>query len=108
MSRVPLARRVLATLGGAAAVLAASPVTALACAVCFGGEDSDWPKAFLAGTAVMLVLPPAILIAGGIAIYRATKRQEARIAERDAAAAGSRSPELPPTAPVRPRHLRSV
>ena len=84
----------------AALGLLARPELARACAVCFGGEESDWPSAFLAGTAVMLVLPPAILLGAGIAIYRATKRQEARIAERDALLAGE-------TAPV-PRHLQSV
>lgn len=90
--------------------MAIRPGTAIACAVCFGGQESEWSKAFVAGTLVMLVLPPMILIGGGLAIYRATKRQEARIAERDAAAAGGGASPAPGsvTAPVRPRHLRSV
>lgn len=99
-------RRIPATLSAVAAV-ALRPETALACAVCFGGQESEWSKAFLAGTMVMLVLPPVILIGGGLAIYRATKRQEARIAERDAAAGRASAPVSAP-APLRPRHLRSV
>ncbi|MFM7143486.1 MAG: hypothetical protein ACKO2K_16400 [Alphaproteobacteria bacterium] len=104
------ARQICAGALGSVAFLAVRPSTALACAVCFGGQETDWTKAFLAGTAVMLVLPPAILIAGGIAIYRATKRQEARIAERDAALAEGRSVATPTAVatPIRPRHLRSV
>jgi hypothetical protein len=65
-------------------LLAADPRSALACAVCFGGKDSDWSGAFLLGTIVMLGLPPAIVISAGIAIYRGMKRQEARLRERDA------------------------
>jgi len=60
------------------------PRVALACSVCFGGKESDWNGAFLLGTALMLALPPAIVVAAGIAIYRGMKRQEARIRERDA------------------------
>lgn len=80
----------------------ARPEAALACAVCFGEKDSDWPSAFLAGTIVMLVLPPAIVVCAGVAIYRATKRQEARLAARDAERAPS-----PPT-PHAERPLRLV
>lgn len=73
----------------AALLWLARPEAALACAVCFGEKDSDWPAAFLAGTILMLALPPAIVVCAGVAIYRATKRQEARIAARDAEQAGS-------------------
>lgn len=91
----------------AAAILAvAAPSPAVACAVCFGGQESQWTSAFLAGTMVMLVLPPAILLGGGFVIYRAIKRQEARVAERDALASATGRPASP--SPVRPRHLRSV
>ncbi len=99
-----------APLAAAALAIALRPGTAFACAVCFGGQDTDWSKAFLAGTAVMLVLPPAILIGGGIVIYRAIKRQEARVAERDALASSGRTvvAATPSPSPIRPRHLRSV
>ena len=98
-----------ASIGWVAAAAICRPGTALACAVCFGGQESEWTKAFLAGTALMLVLPPAILLTGGIAIYRAIKRQEARVAERDALAAkGTSVAPASPSIPVRPRHLRSV
>ena len=50
--------------------------------------------------ALLVLLVALALLGAGIAIYRATKRQEARIAERDALLAGE-------TAPV-PRHLQSV
>ena len=79
----------------------ARPEAALACAVCFGEKDSDWPAAFLAGTILMLALPPAIVICAGVAIYRATKRQEARIAARDAEQAAG----VPAGAPERPLRL---
>lgn len=100
----------LATLSAVFLGIAARPGAASACAVCFGGQDTDWSNAFLAGTAVMLVLPPAILLGGGIVIYRAIKRQEARVAERDALAATGRaaSATTPSPLPVRHRHLRSV
>jgi hypothetical protein len=49
-------------------------------------RDSDWTAAFLAGTMIMLVLPPAILGFAGYTIYKATKRQEARQAAASAAA----------------------
>lgn len=87
----------------------ACPGVAAACAVCFGGEDTNWNTAFLAGTAVMLVLPPLILFGGGFTIYRAIKRQEARLAEAET------GPAAPPSGapveagvPERPRHLRPV
>lgn len=60
------------------------PVAARACTVCFGGENGDWNVGFLLGTILMLALPPALVIGVGIAIYRAMKRQEARLQERDA------------------------
>jgi hypothetical protein len=61
------------------------PELAAACSVCFGGENNDWTGGFLLGTIVMLALPPAIVISAGVAIYRAMKRQEQRVRERDAA-----------------------
>ena len=113
MARRPVPTEVAAvstrrTLFLSASVLlaAAAPSPAVACAVCFGGQESQWTSAFLAGTMVMLVLPPAILLGGGITIYRAIKRQEARVAERDALASATGRPASP--APVHPRHLRSV
>ena len=51
---------------------------------CFGGQENDWTGGFLLGTILMLALPPMIVVSAGIAIYRATKRQEARLRERDA------------------------
>ena len=76
-----LARRTTIVLGGG---LVFAPRVALACAVCFGDKESDWNGAFLIGTVLMLALPPAIVVGAGIAIYRAMKRQDARIRERDA------------------------
>jgi len=79
--RAAIARRALAT---SAAVCALQPRAALACAVCFGGKDNDWTGGFLLGTVLMLALPPAIVLGAGFYIYRAIKRQEARVRERDA------------------------
>jgi hypothetical protein len=92
--------RLGAAVTGALAALATfvRPEVAIACAVCFGDEASDWPAAFLLGTALLLALPPAIVVFAGVAIYRATKRQEARLAAREQEATTSR-PE---------RHLRPV
>lgn len=77
--------------GALAAALPASlvgllvrPDVARACTVCFGGGNDDWNAGFLFGTILMLALPPAVVIGAGIAIYRAMKRQEARLQERDA------------------------
>ncbi len=55
-----------------------------ACTVCFGGEPNDWTGGFFLGTVVMLSLPPLIVVGAGFTIYRAIKRQEARLRERDA------------------------
>jgi hypothetical protein len=71
------------------ALLVGTPRAALACAVCFGGKDGDWSGGFLLGTTLMLALPPAIVLCAGFAIWRAMKRQEARLRERDAARAAS-------------------
>ena len=60
------------------------PEPAGACAVCFGGEGGDWNIGFLLGTVLMLALPPAVVVGAGVSIYRAMKRQEARLRERDA------------------------
>jgi hypothetical protein len=73
-----------------AAFVLASPSAALACAVCFGGQDSDWTGGFLLGTTLMLLLPPLIIGGAGFAIYRAIKKQEARLRERDAERASGR------------------
>lgn len=83
------AARDIVRLGAAAivavvAALLAQPDRALACAVCFGGENNDWTGGFLLGTILMLALPPAIVIGAGVTIYRAMKRQELRLRERDA------------------------
>lgn len=78
--------RIRETLGLAVAAVAstlAQPSTALACATCFGGQPNDWTGGFFLGTIVMLSLPPLIVIGAGVAIYRAIKRQEQRIRERD-------------------------
>jgi len=72
----------LALLVAAATVLAAR--AAHACTVCFGGQPNDWTGGFFAGTVVMLSLPPLIVVGAGFYIYRAIKRQEARVRERDA------------------------
>jgi hypothetical protein len=66
------------------ALLAFAPSTALACAVCFGGQANDWTGGFLLGTILMLSLPPLIVVGAGFMIYRAIKRQEQRVRERDA------------------------
>ncbi len=81
-------RRPLARLAAAAvpALVVAAPRAAEACAVCFGGRESDWTGGFFLGTALMLLLPPAIIGGAALAIWRATKRQEARLRERDTAA----------------------
>lgn len=72
------------TIVAGALVVLARPDVARACTVCFGGQDGDWNFGFLLGTAMMLALPPAVVIGAGIAIYRSMKRQEARLQERDA------------------------
>ncbi|MEW6272350.1 MAG: hypothetical protein AB1689_23960 [Thermodesulfobacteriota bacterium] len=69
--------------------LLADPRTAAACAVCFGGQENDWTGGFLLGTTLMLLLPPLIVVGAGFAIYRAIKKQEARLRERDAQRAPS-------------------
>lgn len=104
-------RRGLSAPLAALAGIFASPRVASACAVCFGGEETNWNGAFLAGTAVMLVLPPAILLGGGIVIYRAIKRQEALLGERERTSepSAAESPARHVGAPAsRARHLRSV
>jgi hypothetical protein len=70
-------------IASALAVLARADV-GHACTVCFGGGNDDWNAGFLFGTILMLALPPALVIGAGIAIYRAMRRQEARLQERDA------------------------
>ncbi len=60
----------------ATVAVVAVPRLADACAVCVGGSESDWPAAFLLGTVLLLGLPPAIVVAAGIAIRRAMRRQE--------------------------------
>lgn len=77
------------TRGALASTIAAASTVALvraadACTVCFGGEPNDWTGGFFLGTVVMLSLPPLIVVGAGFTIYRAIKRQEARLRERDA------------------------
>ncbi len=66
-------------------VLLAVPEVSRACAVCFGDGSDDWTGGFVAGTIMMLALPPSILLGGGFMIWRATRRQQARLAADDAA-----------------------
>lgn len=74
---------ILLTLAAAFQLLAPSVVRA--CFVCFGGEDNDWTEAFVSGTAVMLGLPPAIILGASFVIYRSVKRTEALRAAEDEA-----------------------
>jgi len=78
---------ILLALVGAFQLLAPSLVRA--CFVCFGGEDNDWTDAFVSGTAVMLGLPPAIILGASFVIYRSVKRTEALRAAEDQAEQGS-------------------
>lgn len=77
-------RRIAAAGTVSALAVLARPDVARACTVCFGGGNDDWNWGFLLGTVIMLALPPAVVVGAGIAIYRAMKRQEARLQERDA------------------------
>lgn len=83
MRRISAASTVRAVLASVLAVLA-RPDVVRACTVCFGNGNDDWNAGFLLGTVLMLALPPAVVVGAGIAIYRAMKRQEARLQERDA------------------------
>ena len=85
----------LAGLSFAVAALLLVSGEAQACAVCFGGEDSDWTGAFVFGTILMLALPPAIVVGAVFAIYRAIKRQEAVEAQAESEAASADSSSLP-------------
>ena len=101
--------RALAKAAGVASVAAGlallwAPRVAHGCSVCFGGEDSDWTTEFLLGAIVMLALPPAIVVTAGVAIYRATKRQEARQRMADSAATAP----IAPRDPAQPPKLRPV
>lgn len=71
-------RAALATLAGAA--LLAAPRTALACAVCMSGQDDSVRAAFLGTTALLSLLPLAMV--GGLVgwLWR-----RARVLEREAA-----------------------
>ena len=83
-------RRLMAAglLAAAAVGALLAPDTASACAVCFGGEDTEWPSAFNMGIASLLGLPFAIVGLGVFRIYKATQKQnELRAAEEAAAAA---------------------
>lgn len=83
MPRVHASGIACTVVAGGLAVLA-RPDVGRACTVCFGGGNDDWNAGFLFGTILMLALPPALVVGAGIAIYRAMKRQEARLQERDA------------------------
>ena len=98
-----LVSRRLATAVAAVAATAwlAGPRVAAACAVCFGGEGSDWTGGFLLGTTLMLLLPPLIIGGAAFAIYRAIKKQEARIRERDELAARRAAGPQPVPRPAR-------
>lgn len=65
-----------------------SPEAAEACAVCFGGSEDDWTAGFVAGTVMMLALPPAIVLGAGVTIYRSIKRHEAEEAAAEMASPG--------------------
>lgn len=82
--RFPAVSGCAATIVTGALTVLVRPDVARACTVCFGGQDGDWNFGFLLGTAMMLSLPPAVVIGAGVAIYRSMKRQEARLHERDA------------------------
>jgi hypothetical protein len=70
------ARDVLAAALAVVAALAV-PSVAAACAVCFGGEESDWTFAFTAGTILIMVMPPGIVATAAFVIYRSMKRRQA-------------------------------
>lgn len=76
----------LLLVGVVAFVAALVPSIADACAVCFGNGEDDWTAGFVAGTILMLGLPPAIVVGAGVTIYRSIKKQEAAEAEAEAAA----------------------
>ena len=65
-----------------AALVAALPRAAEACAVCLSGREDDNQRAFLAGTILLSTLPVAMI--GGIAWY--IRRRAREIAAREAAA----------------------
>lgn len=69
-----------------ALVVAVVPSAAEACSVCFGSGEDDWTAGFVAGTVMMLSLPPAIVLGAGFTIYRSIKRHDAEEAAADAAA----------------------
>ncbi len=82
----PQTRRIWTALGLIGVFeLLAGPAVSRACAVCFGDGSDDWTAGFVAGTIMMLALPPSILLGGGFMIWRATRRQQARLAADDAA-----------------------
>jgi hypothetical protein len=56
--------------------VALTPGIAAACSVCFG-RDANWAPAFVLGTIIMLGLPPLLVAAFGIAVYRAMRRKAA-------------------------------
>ena len=67
-----------------AALLVILPSAVQACFVCYGGEDRDWTPAFYSGTVLMMILPPAIVLGAGFAIWRSIKRSQAFLAEQEA------------------------
>lgn len=83
----------LLLLGVVFLLVALVPSGADACAVCFGNGEDDWTSGFVAGTILMLALPPAIVAGAGFTIYRAIKKQEAVEAEAEAHSAASRPAE---------------
>ncbi len=81
---------VLFLLVAVAAVMVPSVVDA--CAVCFGGEEDEWTAGFVAGTAMMLSLPPAIVLGAGFSLYRSIKKHDAEEAAADAEKAAAPKP----------------
>ena len=79
-------RRIHSRLAATLAIaMLAIPTAARACAVCFGGEDSDWPAAFNLGVVVLLAMPFLIVGGAGLAIYRSIKQKEAQAAASEQA-----------------------
>jgi hypothetical protein len=66
-----------------AALLAASPRVAEACAVCFASRDAETQAALIYGTVLLSVLP--LLLVGGIALF--LRRRARQLAVEEAARA---------------------
>ena len=86
------ARRCAATWSAApvAALLAAAPGTARACAVCMGGAGDRAETGFLLGSLFLSALP--LVLVGAIVLWI---RRRARLLTAEAASGSLRSPETP-------------